>query len=249
MLATKIKKCMLNINYQKFGRCNICGRYTIFACTDSKTARNGMTCIFCRSSSRKRHVAKAIIENVYENKIHYISEIKEDKIIYNTECNDAFAKIIKNIICSDYLPDKGFGNKIGKNIYSQNLESLTFDDNFFDLVISEDVFEHVRNDAKGFKEIYRVLKKGGFHIFTVPFNFDRPTLHRVECKGDEDIFLLPPEYHGDPIKGKILAYRKYGIDMYNLLESIGFKTKVDVSKYTDKKYGIFDSYVFISQKI
>ena len=126
---------------------------------------------------------------------------------------------------------------------------MTFADENFDVVITEDVFEHIRDYKKGFREVYRVLKKGGYHIFTVPCFFDKPTLVRVDTSGDEDIHLLPPEYHRDRIRGKILAYRTFGIDIFEILEKIGFETTVDFSSYVDRRYGIFDSYAFCSKKI
>ncbi len=45
---------------------------------------------------------------------------------------------------------------------------LPYEDNFFDLVISCDVFEHIDNHTKAASEVYRVLKKDGALIFTVP---------------------------------------------------------------------------------
>jgi len=46
--------------------------------------------------------------------------------------------------------------------------SLPFKNGFFDVVLSLDVFEHIKEDAKVAMEICRVLKKGGFLIWTVP---------------------------------------------------------------------------------
>lgn len=49
---------------------------------------------------------------------------------------------------------------------------LTYPDNFFDIVCSFDVFEHIKNDFKAVREIKRVLRKDGLLFFTVPaFNF------------------------------------------------------------------------------
>jgi ubiquinone/menaquinone biosynthesis C-methylase UbiE len=49
---------------------------------------------------------------------------------------------------------------------------IPYEDGFFDIVVSFDVFEHIKNDKKAVSEVYRVLKKGGILIFTVPaFNF------------------------------------------------------------------------------
>lgn len=115
--------------------------------------------------------------------------------------------------------------------------------------MTEDVFEHVRHHEKGFREVHRILKLGGYHIFTIPCNFDQTTIVRVDTSGEKDKLILPPEYHGDKIRGQILAYRTFEIDIFDFLKSIGFQTKVDFSNYIDKDMGIFDSYVLCSQKV
>ncbi len=46
--------------------------------------------------------------------------------------------------------------------------NLPYQDNFFDIVVSFDVFEHIQDDAKAVSEVYRVLKKDGNLVFTVP---------------------------------------------------------------------------------
>jgi SAM-dependent methyltransferase len=43
-----------------------------------------------------------------------------------------------------------------------------FRDNFFDVVVSIETVEHLKNPKKTFKEIFRVLKPNGFFIFTTP---------------------------------------------------------------------------------
>jgi SAM-dependent methyltransferase len=49
---------------------------------------------------------------------------------------------------------------------------LPYRDERFDLVISIDVLEHVDDDASALREIYRVCRRGGMLIATVPaFNF------------------------------------------------------------------------------
>lgn len=250
---SELKSILANMRYHKFGTCNVCGKRTIFLCTDLETARGNMFCLFCRSSSRKRHVAKHVICDAVRDIscIAQIPALDREISIYVLETGDAFYKALKeypHFFSSTYDPDIETGNTIGDRIYCQNVEELTFDDSSFDIVISEDIFEHVRNYKRGFESVARVLKPGGYHIFTVPFNFHIPTIVRVDTSTDEDIHLLPPEYHGDRIRGQILAYRTFGTDLFNTLQSLGFETTAHFSKYADQKNGIFDSYVFVSQK-
>lgn len=171
--------------------------------------------------------------------------------VYNTQIDDAFSLLLRsseNFVCSDFIPDVVHGEEIAPRMFCQDLERLSFNDNFFDVVITEDVLEHVRDAEKAFQEIRRVLKPGGCHVFTVPFFFDKKTLVRIDTSTGEDVYLLPPEYHGDPVRGSIVAYRTFGNDMFDLLNKIGFETSVDFTYYFYKKWGIFDSFVFLSRK-
>ncbi|MCJ8280913.1 MAG: class I SAM-dependent methyltransferase [Rivularia sp. ALOHA_DT_140] len=257
-----------NLGYHQVGKCNICGNLTIFICIDTKTVRNNMYCPCCQSSSRKRHIAKLLLNQVIPN-IYSLTGVSlnknldnlnnlgnldsEDKLnIYNADVNDAFSQVFqssKSYYCSSYMPNVEIGAEISERVFCQDLEQLTFTSEKFDVVITEDVFEHIRDYEKAFREVYRVLKTGGYHIFTIPCFFDKPTLFRVDTSGKEDIHLLPPEYHGDRIRGKILAYRTFGIDIFECLENIGFETTVDFSNYLDRRYGIFDSYAFCCKKL
>ena len=47
-------------------------------------------------------------------------------------------------------------------------QALPYEDDFFDVVISFNVFEHVKDDYKAVSEIYRVLKPSGVLVFMVP---------------------------------------------------------------------------------
>ena len=83
----------------------------------------------------------------------------------------------------------------------ENLEKLTFPDNSFDLIITQDVMEHVFHPDDAFSEIASVLKPGGAHIFTIPIlNKTKPSEPRALLLPDGSIsHLKPPEYHGNPV--------------------------------------------------
>jgi SAM-dependent methyltransferase len=231
----------------------VCGRLSIFFCLEQGSFRNTMICLFCRSAARNRHVAKAIL-GLVDRGGKSIADLPGtgDVTIYNTSTNDCFSRVLRGYpgyFSSCYKEGLATGTEISPRTSCQNIEALTYPDNSFDFVITEDVFEHVRRPEEGFREICRVLRPGGYHVFTVPFHFDRPTLVRVDTTGDEDVHLLPPEYHGDPLRGTILAYRTFGIDLFAQLNEIGFETRVDFSSFADRNCGIFDSSVFMSRRL
>ena len=88
----------------------------------------------------------------------------------------------------------------------EDVERLSFAGASFDLVVSNDVLEHVAEPAAALGELYRVLRPGGELIFSVPFWIDREaTVRRAERAGGEVRHLLPPAYHGDPLRP--LAHR------------------------------------------
>jgi ubiquinone/menaquinone biosynthesis C-methylase UbiE len=55
-----------------------------------------------------------------------------------------------------------------KNLTFGSITAIPFEDNFFDVVVSLDVIEHVEDDALALSEIRRVLKKDGYSIIFVP---------------------------------------------------------------------------------
>ena len=69
-----------------------------------------------------------------------------------------------------------------KNLTLGSIESIPFADNFFDVVVSLDVLEHVQNDELAISEIRRVLKPGGISIIFVPaFKFLWSKTDEISC--------------------------------------------------------------------
>jgi ubiquinone/menaquinone biosynthesis C-methylase UbiE len=61
-------------------------------------------------------------------------------------------------------------NKIRATLRTGSIDDIPFQDNEFDFVVASDVLEHLDKDVfgKALTEIYRILKKGGLFIGTVP---------------------------------------------------------------------------------
>ena len=63
-------------------------------------------------------------------------------------------------------------------------------------------------------------------MFNVPFEeSSAEDIRLVDTQTREDIFLVPPQFHGDPLTGGILAYRVFGRDLIHKLEMLGFVVK------------------------
>ena len=67
-----------------------------------------------------------------------------------------------------------------------DVQNMQLEDNTFDVVFCNHVLEHVPDDLKAMKEIYRVLKPGGMAIMQVPLN---PSM----AKTHEDPTITDPE--------------------------------------------------------
>ena len=130
---------------------------------------------------------------------------------------------LPHYICSEYFDNVSKGQKNQDGIICQDLEDLTFYSDYFDLVITQDVFEHIQEPEKAFVEIRRVLKPGGYHIFTIPYHEEKPTLRRIIIEDGKIIHQYPPVYHGDPLREQgALVFTDFGSDMDIMIEKPGF---------------------------
>jgi SAM-dependent methyltransferase len=233
------------------GRCPVCGHRTIFVQL-ATSVREGLQCARCGASSRHRHVAHVLAELLGAQSLAAARRAGFDRDVYVAEDTGPTPDALvghPRVALSGFHPGVALGASLGRGATCQDLERLTYKDCSFDIVVSEDVLEHVRDPRKAVIEIHRVLRPGGVHVFTIPFRPDRPTLTRVDTSGDEDVHLMEPEFHGDAIRGQILAYRTYGYDLFEELAACGFATDIRLPTFADRRGGIFESLVLISRRL
>jgi SAM-dependent methyltransferase len=127
------------------------------------------------------------------------------------------------LICSELFDDVRPGQE-RNGVRCEDLQSLTFDDESFDLCTSTEVLEHVPDDRRAFRELLRVLRPGGQLIFTVPLSDTEETIERAVWVDGELRHLEEPSYHDDVIRGRgrVLVYRDYGRDIVQRLIASGF---------------------------
>lgn len=102
---------------------------------------------------------------------------------------------------SQYDPSFAFGQDHSDGWRNENLEAQTYGDGSFDLVITQDVFEHLFRPDKAIAEIARTLKPGGAHICTTPLVAGvSPSRRRASLgKDGQVVHHHPPEYHQNPV--------------------------------------------------
>ncbi|MEB3352748.1 MAG: class I SAM-dependent methyltransferase [Cyanobacteriota bacterium] len=130
----------------------------------------------------------------------------------------------QRLVVSEFL-DEAEGSF--SDIPHQDLRALTFPDTSFDLVLCNELFEHVQDLVQAFSEVARVLRPGGRLLATCPLAFGQEDsiVKAVADPNTGDIkFIGEPELHGDPIRPDqgSLVYRIPGWDVLTQLRQAGF---------------------------
>jgi len=178
------------------GYCPICEKAARFVAT-TDYLRSSFRCTLCNSVPRERAIMYVIMKYFPNWRDLHIHESSGNwmgaSLKLMRECS--------NYTHSQYDPALGFGNIHDKRKYvSQDLESQTFGSDQFDIVITQDVFEHLFQPNLAIKEIARTLKIGGAHICTFPIvRKNQPSRRRAVLKPTGVLHLLPAEYHGNPM--------------------------------------------------
>ena len=99
-----------------------------------------------------------------------------------------------------------------------DLHSIPLEDNLYDVIFCNHVMEHVKDDLQCMKELYRVMKPGGWGIFQVPIDYDNPETYEdntITSEKDREIHFWQKDH-----------LRLYGLDYPKKLEKAGFKIDV-----------------------
>jgi SAM-dependent methyltransferase len=250
-ITLKISKRVIDITCSvlkgKFngGFCPICQSKTLFIEQD-KWLRDFYKCAKCYSIPRQRAIVSVLNQ--------FFPEWKDYKIHESSPAGSSSTFIQKN--CPEYIPTQLFQDiPLGasfQGVQCENLEKMTFDDNFFDLMITQDVFEHVMNPADAFREIERILKPGGAHVFTMPWypNLEKTVQRARQLNNGKIEYLEEPFYHGNPVdsKGSLVTF-DWGVDFVDFIYiSSGMCTTIYPKK--DRSMGLDGEFleVFISRK-
>lgn len=208
------------------GVCPVCGEQARFERFTENLRESGF-CSVCGSFNRQRQIAH-LVQRRCRLDVSGRLAIPAGFAVYNTESNGAVHRALSvspDYVCSEYF---GEGYERGQDVdgcRNEDLQDLTFADASFDLVLSSDVLEHMPDPYRAHREIYRTLKPGGRHIFTVPFNSDKALDDiRAHLVDGEIVYLAEKLFHGDPVRPDqgILVWTIFGLEMLSQLARIGF---------------------------
>ena len=199
--------------------------------------REGFTCKHCGCRLRERTLADAIRKTaarLYGIRATSLKELvgltpfQEKHVAEINSAGDLhqFLKELAHLSYSEYGTQD-------PRIRSENLLSLSYPDNAFDVVITSETLEHVPDIDRALQEIARVLKPDGAHIFTVPIvTAWESTRQRARTIDGKVIHDLPPSFHGSPggRSGDLLVFYEFGKDFLARCRAAGFAITLHQSR-------------------
>jgi hypothetical protein len=204
----------LNNIYYSFANykveCNVCGYKSNRFISD--TWHLYCTCPKCNSHVRHRLLWASLfmLEKVDGDKI-----IKDKSVLHfapEKVMTKKLKQLSKKYRSADYFAEGYTYKHIDYNIDMSNMNSIP--DEEYECVIACDVLEHVPDHLGALKETNRILRKGGYGIFTVP----QPD---GWVKTIEDLSDLSPQEREHRF-AQFDHLRLYGSDFSDLLTANGF---------------------------
>jgi hypothetical protein len=183
--------------------------------------RESLGCPRCGLNNRLRatvHVLREALSAAARQRI-YLTE-------QGTRLFQAVERLSPHVVGSEFLRDgTSAGSLNAHGIRHEDMTALSFADDWFDLICSCDVLEHIPDYRAALQECFRCLKPGGTIVLSVPFLADsEETLVRARVGADGTVtHLLPPEYHFDPLdEAGVLCFQYFGWDLLDTMRKMGY---------------------------
>jgi len=171
--------------------------------------QQGTSCVKCGNNLRAQALASAIMsvsgrERLFKKFVQKWSSNRLKVLSINT-CGTLHGHLsrLKNHTLAEY-PE-------------YDMKDLSLEDGSFDLVLHSDSLEHIDDPLQALAECYRVLKPGGYCIYTIPIIVGRMS---------EATTGKPPSYHGDPqqLDYDWMVQTEYGSDAWLQPLKAGFQS-------------------------
>jgi SAM-dependent methyltransferase len=205
--------------FTRLGFDPVCDKWTTFS-SSGPWFRDTYQSASCGSLPRERALA-FVLANVLSSfgKLTRLHESSPNQF--------GLSARLQNILHSAYIGTQYFptipcGQHLPQNStdIAMDLEEQCLSDRSIDVVVTQDVFEHIYDASSAFQEIARTLKERGVHAFTVPTPAKQlATFVAAERKTPNIQLNSPPEVHGNPVEhGGALLTRQWGYDIVDFIE-------------------------------
>lgn len=164
--------------------------------------------------------------------------------LYVSEAVTPFAEYLQArvpyIRCSEYLPEPDHWLR-GK-VPNRDIRRIGLPPAAVQVVICNEVLEHVEELTKSLSGLAEVLNLGGYLLATLPFAYGRQE-HLIKARwrghGLEPELLCEPEWHGDPVHPELgsLVYQIPGWELLDQLKTAGFRD-ASLQAVSSTTYGV-----------
>ncbi|MBR5225180.1 MAG: class I SAM-dependent methyltransferase [Clostridia bacterium] len=158
-----IKDIIVN-GFTSTRRCPMCGKALRIYWPYGVMLRPGAQCPHCRGLERHRTLY------MYFEK-HDLFD-KENMSLLHFAPEKAFIDLFSSKKNIDYWPVDINPNMPGIR-RTADITDIPFEDESMDVIICNHVMEHIPDEGKALREMYRVLKKGGIAVINVPLDENR----------------------------------------------------------------------------
>ena len=211
-LLLRVTHAMRNLPYCGSGRyCPVCGNTSRRFKPYGRPIREDAQCVHCGALERHRLLWVFLQKrtDLFDQKSKKMLHIAPEQIL-----ESKFAKVPGiNYLTADLVNSRA--------MVKMDITDIQYADKSFDVIYCSHVLEHVHDDNKAMREIFRVLTSHGWAILNVPITsektFEDPSItdprERLKVFGQED------------------HVRRYGPDYADRLKNAGFN--VDVIEVRD----------------
>ena len=251
--ARRVRELAYAARHGWFGRCDVCGRFGPWlyrpaiitprlidlsglsaAQADALRRKETLDCSWCSAKLRARRLAKVVLSRYPTAKP--VSSLKQwvrqpeiralDIAEINTiEGMHRYLSTLPRLAFSEYIDPNSPGSPTAAR--HEDLTRLTYPDAAFDLVLTSESLEHVPDLSAALREIGRVLKPGGHHIFTIPVHPNvAKTFARTVVRPDGTLEHLAPQIRHPWGDRGWPVYTEFGTDLPEILRAAGFATEV-----------------------
>jgi SAM-dependent methyltransferase len=186
--------------------CPVCGLPSRRFRTYGRELREDVMCIHCGALERHRFVW------LYLNRMTDIFDGRTKSILHVAP-EPCFENRLKKRLGDSYVTADLTSPRA---MVKMDITDIQYPDESFDVIYCSHVLEHIQDDKRAMREVYRILKRRGWAIMLVPITADSTFEDPSIVNPHERLKAFGQENH----------VRRYGPDYVDRLREAGFKVTI-----------------------